>query len=218
MTINAKVLSLALTGVSVGLVYFLAQQCSTTADYRQANTDLVNDTLRLHSQSSDFARLYAQCEKKAAEARSYASNLTEKLNQSVASVGKTVQSLTQREQRAAVVRDLVANQSLPASRLRDTVFVPGPVQADSELVAAVAKTTKWLGIYKGQRDSLLVAVGSYDAEVSELEKNLGEKDNRIAAARDALLSEAERARLLGIGRRKAMRKLAREVGTTSPDR
>jgi uncharacterized membrane protein YccC len=136
---------------------------------RQVST-LTTDLQNSRDSTRRFQVLYLTGQKTIADIRASTGQLIAGLNNRLASVGGQIAGLTERAQRTTALKNLVASRALPAYRLRDTLYVPGPIEADSQLVAAVATSTAWLEVYKQQGDSLAQAVSASEAKVRGLEK------------------------------------------------
>ncbi|MGF7219031.1 hypothetical protein GGR92_005211 [Spirosoma lacussanchae] len=221
MNIAPAFKTFALVAAVCGSLFWGTQECGKK-DEARSERDLAiaeRDSLTVEvsvrdKRIGDLSTLLATCKQQASDAKAYAYTLADQLNEAVATVGRSVAGMSQQQQRIAALNSLVRNKSLPENRRADltaAAALPGPVQADSELVAAVAKTSMWLEIYQDSTAKLLKAVATAEGQQKVAEDAMQNAAASSLYAEGQLLQEARTKRFLGKGRKRAMRQRAENV-------
>ncbi|RYC70843.1 hypothetical protein [Spirosoma sordidisoli] len=221
MNIAPAFKTFALVAAVCGSLFWGTQECGKKVEARNerdqaiAERDSVITEVSIRDKRiSDLSGLLATCKQQASDAKAYAYTLADQLNEAVATVGRSVAGMSQQQQRIAALNSLVRNKSLPSTRLADLTAqanLPTPVQADSELVAAVAKTSIWLEIYQDSTAKLLKAVATAEGQTKAADQRAQNAEVSSIYAEDQFVEEAQTKRFLGKGRKKAMRKRAANV-------
>ena len=200
-----------LTAIALAIGLLLAllwgvRQCGSVAEKDNQISEL---TLKLSNTSDSLAR----CQLARSEADADAQRLVRDLGAALKPVRALVASQTQRQQRSGIIRDYVKDGLLPESRLIDTLYAPGPVVADSTLVAAVATKTYWANVFKNQRDSLATAYADCDQIKGDQQQLIETQNGQLLSAEAEFRDKATDTFFLWRGKKRAYKQAANRMRT-----
>lgn len=212
MTIAAFVLFVALAGV----LSWGVRQCDTAKTATQKADSLLLENAVVVGNLAVCGKEKSECESRALGSRLRGQTIVAGIEKEIKAVAVRVNKMTPTQKRVAATKGLVSTKILPATALADTTTATPSIDAGESTDDALTRLTQWYEVYRDSTTAIANALATCELENVRLSGSIS-LYNGIAIGVSRDFDDAmERSCFLGIGRRKQLRQLKRNVISRLP--